>query len=332
MKKMFKFFAAACIVLTGTVQLQICALAAEKELIPMGNAVGIHMEIDGVMVVKLTEGESGDDSPASKAGLLPGDIIVQVDETKTPSSADFLKALEAAEGGTLTLTVRRGGDLLELTLTPEVQDDGEATIGVWLRDGITGTGTLTYYDPETGCFGALGHGITDLDTGAVMPLDAGVITETEVTEIKKGVCGKPGELCGSGEGACLGEIEENTPYGIFGTLHSPADGEPIPVAGEDEIALGPATILANVAGDEIQEYEVEIIRIYKDADNPRSMMIRVTDPALLKQTGGIVQGMSGSPILQNGKLVGAVTHVLVNNPEKGYGISAEDMLNRSRGQ
>ena len=209
--------------------------------------------------------------------------------------------------------------------------DGAYKLGAWIRDSMAGIGTLTFYDPETGAFGALGHGINDVDTALLMPLESGSIMYATVADVKKGESGSPGELHGAFQvDRDMGELYANTGSGVFGTLtdDSLTDGlRPVPVAARREVKLGGATILSNVAGDTVEEYAVEITKVYPGSGgDTRELMVKVTDPRLLEATGGIVQGMSGSPILQNGKLVGAVTHVLVNNPTEGYGILAETML------
>jgi stage IV sporulation protein B len=201
-----------------------------------------------------------------------------------------------------------------------------------MRDGIAGIGTLTFYDPETGIFGALGHAVNDNETGVIIPLRAGSVTRSYVTDVIQGKAGMPGQLHGTfNSDNILGSLTMNSACGIFGTMGKNdlmAGKKSLPIAGFSELKTGPATILSNVSGTEVKEYKVEITRLYTGAESiGRSMMISVRDPQLISQTGGIVQGMSGSPILQNGKLVGAVTHVLINDPTRGYGISIENMLN-----
>ena len=198
---------------------------------------------------------------------------------------------------------------------------------------MAGIGTMTYYDPESGSFGALGHGITDVDTAQLMSLGSGSIMETTVKAVKKGEKGEPGELKGDfSVQRDVGTVTVNSDGGIFGTVSDadfPARSQAVPVAGAEEVKPGSAVILSTVSGEEIREYQVEIVKVFRDADSTRNLLLRITDPELLQATGGIVQGMSGSPILQNGKLVGAVTHVMINDPTQGYGIFAENMLVRA---
>ena len=199
---------------------------------------------------------------------------------------------------------------------------------------MAGIGTMTFCDPETGTFGALGHGINDVDTAKLMPMQSGSILYSEVTDVQKGVKGTPGELHGAFQtDRDLGVLWSNTCSGVFGQIsdETMTDGmEPVPVAERSQVQVGPAVILSNVAGDQVEEYEVEITRIFPEKEgDTRNLMLKVTDARLLDTTGGIVHGMSGSPILQNGRLVGAVTHVLVNDPTQGYGILAEHMLEQA---
>ena len=195
---------------------------------------------------------------------------------------------------------------------------------------MAGIGTLTYYDPATGQYGALGHGITDVDTAQLMPLASGAIMETTVKAVKKGAKGDPGELKGDfSVQRDVGTVTVNSSGGIFGTVADPdflSGGTPVPVAAAGQITTGPATILATISGSDVREYRVELVRLYGADEPTRNLLLRITDPALLSATGGIVQGMSGSPILQNGRIVGAVTHVLLNDPTRGYGIFIENML------
>ena len=232
-------------------------------------------------------------------------------------------------GAPIVLSVRRGADALALTACAR-ENNGVWQLGAWIRDSMAGIGTLTYYDPATGQYGALGHGITDVDTAQLMPLASGAIMETTVKAVKKGAKGDPGELKGDfSVQRDVGTVTVNSSGGIFGTVADPdflSGGTPVPVAAAGQITTGPATILATVSGSDVREYRVELVRLYGADEPTRNLLLRITDPALLSATGGIVQGMSGSPILQNGRIVGAVTHVLLNDPTRGYGIFIENML------
>jgi stage IV sporulation protein B len=273
----------------------------------------------------------GVSSPAYSAGVSAGDIITQIGSQRVSSNEDLKTAISKLDGSPIPLRVLRGGSVLLLQLTPHRSAEGKCELGLWMRDGIAGIGTVTFFDPKSGVFGALGHSVNDVETGVIIPLRTGAISKSTVTDVVLGKAGSPGQLHGSFNFEnVLGRVTQNTANGIFGLMEKQdlvQGRRPIPVAGGSEIRTGPATILSNVAGSEVREYKVEITRIYTGAEAiGRSLMLTVTDPALISQPGGIVQGRSGSPIIQNGKLIGAVTHVLVNDPTKGYGISVEKML------
>lgn len=307
------------------------ALAAGPEyLVPGGEAVGINVYSDGVVVAETTgvETEQGTVRPAEEAGIRPGDVIVKVGICDVRSGEDLRKALERTEGET-TIQVERGGELKQMCITPCVNTLGQKTIGILARDRMAGIGTLTWYDSETGEFGALGHEISDGDTQIVFPLKNGNIMETGISEVVKGSEKAPGRLQGSfTEKDTVGSISRNTVCGIYGVMEkSICTDEPMPVAEPSEVHPGEAMILSTVDETGVQEYEIEITRVYTGGEHEtRNMMITITDEELLEKTGGIVQGMSGSPIIQDGKLVGAVTHVLMSDSSKGYGIFIENML------
>ena len=292
-------------------------------LVPVGHTVGIKLFSRGVMVVKLTDGGT----PARAGGLQTGDVIVKCAGSAVTSSEQFQDLLQESGGAATDLQVKRDGGNVTLSVEPEANEEGVYCIGAWIRDSMAGIGTVTYFDPATGTFGALGHGITDVDTAQLMPFSNGSILPATVKAVKKGQQGAAGELRGdfnlTGD---LGGLYANTDSGVFGTLDETGTlplGEAVPVG---QAEPGPAVIRSNVQGDAVEEFDIEITAVTEDAADGRDMVITVTDPELLVLTGGIVQGMSGSPILQNGKLVGAVTHVLLNSPDKGYGVSIQRML------
>lgn len=304
-----------------------------KRLIPMGNTVGINLQSEGVMVVGIPEilADGSSASPARQAGLTMGDIITQIGSVHVSTNEDLKSAINKLDGSPVPITVTRGTSVIQLVVTPHKTEEGHCELGLWMRDGISGIGTLTFYDPETGVFGALGHAVNDSETGVVIPLRGGSVSRSSVTDVIQGKAGMPGQLHGTfNGGSILGSLTKNSSNGIFGIMekNNMMNGKPaLPVADFSDMKTGPATILSNVSGTEVREYAVEIIRIYSGAEAVgRSMMISVKDPQLIARTGGIVQGMSGSPIIQNGKIVGAVTHVLINDPTRGYGISIENML------
>lgn len=304
-----------------------------KYLIPMGNAVGINLQSEGVMIVGVPEilADGKSTSPARSAGLSAGDIITQVGTQRVSTNEDLKSAINKLDGSPVVVKVSRGQSTLQLQVTPHKAEDGHCELGLWMRDGIAGIGTLTFYDPDTGTFGALGHAVNDNETGVIIPLRTGSVMRSFVTDVIQGQAGMPGQLHGTfNNEQILGSLTKNSSSGIFGTMkkNDLTTGKiALPVADFSEIKTGPAIILSNVSGTDIMEYKVEITRLYTGAEAVgRSMMITVKDPELIAKTGGIVQGMSGSPILQNGKIIGAVTHVLINDPTRGYGISIENML------
>jgi len=302
-----------------------------ETLVPVGHTVGIKLFSEGVMVVDLADEIGGETSPAKNCGLKKGDMIEKVDGVSISSTEHLQDYLQKEGHESVELTVSRDGKTLSLCALPAQNDEGVYCLGAWIRDSMAGIGTVTFYDPTTGRFGALGHGITDVDTSLLMPLAGGSIMDSTVKTVRRGEEGTPGELKGEFNLSCdAGSLYANTDAGVFGVI----EGEnadftvrgAIEVASAEEVHVGEATILANVAGDAVKEYEAEISRVYAGIPGNRNFLVTVTDPALLEITGGIVQGMSGSPIIQNGKLVGAVTHVLVNDPTRGYGIFIENML------
>ena len=309
----------------------VSAMAAEspgkgttRMLVPVGHTVGIKLYARGVLVVGLPEGAT----PARRCGLETGDVILQCCGTAVTSTEQFQSMLQSSGGSSVELQIRRNSVCRTLAVTPEENESGVYAIGAWIRDSMAGIGTVTYYDPENGTFGALGHGINDVDTAQLMPFSSGTILPSTVKTVKKGTCGSAGQLKGDFElTSQLGTLYANTDCGIFGRMDVPEElGDALPVAESSDIHVGAAVIRCNVEGDRVRDYRVEITKLFHDSSDPRDMLLEVTDPELLALTGGIVQGMSGSPIIQNGKLIGAVTHVLVNDPTRGYGIFIENML------
>lgn len=294
---------------------------AAEGLVPVGKIVGLQLRGDTVTVAAYDDALG---QQAKNAGLKIGDEIVTVNGSVIDCAEDVRTAL--GSGGEAELTVRRGGKLNTLHITPEQTSDGPR-LGVYLRQGIAGIGTVTFYDPETGVFGTLGHGVSD-PRGSLLQMTQGNAYEARILSVKKGKSGEPGQLKGTADAAnAFGTLLRNTPQGVFGITNQGWKGETIPVASYEEIHTGAAAIRSTVSGDTAQDYSVEILKIYpEDRADGRNFLIKVDDPALLSATGGIVQGMSGSPIIQDGKLIGAVTHVLVNDPTAGYGIYIQNML------
>lgn len=300
--------------------------AAETEpvsrpyLVPCGTPFGIKIKSNGIMVISVASG-----SPAEKCGLKQGDIITSVNGIEVLTNTEITAAI-AASPKNCEIILTRDSSQLSLSCTP-VSENGVYRIGAWVRDSAAGIGTMTFYNPETGEFGGLGHAVNDAATGGAVPLYSGEITAADIYDVVKGECGTAGELCGMLlPNSDIGSITANTSVGVFGTLDSIPDGEAIPVAFRQEVQCGEATILATISGCKPQEYTIEIERInLLDISGSKGMVIRITDERLLDAAGGIVCGMSGSPIIQNGMLVGAVTHVLINDPTRGYAVFAESM-------
>ena len=314
MKRIANWTAAILILIV----LPVSCRAAEM-LVPVGRIIGLQLKSEAVTVAAFDDVLGRE---AKDAGLRIGDQILSVNGFPIREAEDVAEALEGRTS--VAVTVRRGSKETTMEIPLQTTADGKR-LGVYLRQGIGGIGTITWYDPETGKFGALGHGVSD-SSGALLRMTGGSAYDAFVESVKKGKAGAPGQLRGCADSAC-GELLRNTPQGVFGRTSQSWEGAPIPVAAYEEITPGQATIRATVQAGEPQDYSVEILKIYpRDRGDGRNLLLKVTDPRLLEATGGIVQGMSGSPILQDGKLIGAVTHVLVNDPTAGYGIFIENML------
>ena len=293
-----------------------------EALIPVGEVIGLELQ-EGRVIVAGFDDALGRDTMA--AGIQVGDEIRTIDEMPVHSAEDVREALNHSRG-LVTLGILRDGAETVIRVSPQITADGPR-LGLLLRQGVTGIGTVTWYDSESGRFGALGHGVNNSD-GALVDMTAGTAFSAKVQSVKQGKVGQPGQLVGAvTDPKAVGFLDKNTGCGIFGTSEAGWEGEPLPVGGEDSVHMGDAVIRSTVCGETTRDYSVTILKIYAgDRPDGRNMLIRVTDPALLEATGGIVQGMSGSPIIQDGKLIGAVTHVLVNQPDTGYGIFIENML------
>ena len=309
------------------------------EVVPLGMTIGVRINTNGVMVLGTGPFLGNDGQPHSPSdGILRGGDLILTVNGKPIDSKEALSQLIAESTGDVTLEIRRDGDEFEVNLTPMLAaTDDVRRIGIWVRDSTKGIGTLTYYVPATGHFGAIGHGILDVDTKKLITVRSGVIMPSNVTSIVRGTRGNPGELEGSVDATTiLGNVELNSISGIYGSLSpefmASLPTGAMPIATRDQIKEGPATILTNVVGNEVKSFDITIEGVNQSAtDETKGMIIRITDPELLAATGGIVQGMSGSPIIQDGLVVGAVTHVFVQDPTKGYGIFVETMLGAREG-
>ena len=293
---------------------------SQKQLTVLGTPFGVKLYTKGVIVVDAEEGSAG-----LEAGVQVGDIVLSYNNVEIHSNEELRAQVEKSDGQKQKIKILRNQRVQNLWVTPTETEDGYA-IGLWVRDSAAGLGTLTYYDPQTNTLAGLGHSISDVDTGLTMPVEKGTLVTARITGVKEGEAGSPGELLGYLDERELGQVRSNCEAGIFGDCDVDFKGVTYSVALKNEIEVGPAQILCTLSGDTARAYEIEISKINNNLEEYRNLCLTVTDPELLKQTGGIVQGMSGSPILQNGKLVGAVTHVLINDPTKGYGIFIENML------
>ena len=302
---------------------------AGKTLIPGGTPFGVKLYTKGVIVVGLSdvETEDGTKRVAENAGIKTGDVIKEIDGKKVGSVSEVSALIEGSGGKALELTLDREGEEVNVILTPERSVSGTYRAGLWIRDSTSGIGTVTYIDPDTLDFAGLGHGICDVDTALLMPLSHATVLKVRINGAVIGKAGDPGELKGTFEPVKIGSLSSNTPYGVFGRLDSLPEGHfsPMPVASEKEIETGKAEVICTVSGETLS-YSARIVRKERSGSPEKNFVIEVTDKRLIDRTGGIVQGMSGSPVIQNGKIVGAVTHVMINDPKRGYGIYIENML------
>lgn len=308
-------------------------VSPQKRLIPGGQAIGVAMRTEGVLIVGVSDVDDAS-SPARQCGLRPGDVIRRLNGQRIASAQELSELVAASDGKPLQIEFQRDGAVQTTMLQPH-RDNATGTLrmGAWVRDSTAGVGTLSFYDPDTGAYAALGHAITDGDTGQVLTVGEGQILQASIVAVQKGQKGTPGELKGSflREAVVLGDIRRNSILGLYGKLDAPVATalypEGLPIGLQSEVHTGPATILSTVDGSGVRAFDVEITRVNPQSEPaPKSMVIRVVDEELLAITGGIVQGMSGSPIIQDGKLIGAVTHVFISSPDQGYGVYIDWML------
>jgi len=312
---------------------------SEKTLVPGGQSIGVKMDVRGVLVVGLEEieDEKGEKiNPGVLSGVQIGDTILSINGREV-YKADEVQEIVNDIKGTVTLKIKRNDEILKVDIMPVVSKNDEIyRLGIWVKDKTAGIGTLTYYDPSMGTFGALGHGIVDPETKKILPVDSGLLLESKVKEIKEGENGDPGEIQGIfyHSDTPLGSLEYNCEFGIFGEAYQPIENpiysKPLTVGTRDQVETGKAYILTTLKNNETKRYEIEIESISEQSEpSDKSMVIKVTDEELINECGGIVQGMSGSPIIQNDRIVGAVTHVFVNDAQRGYGLFIEWMLESS---
>lgn len=299
-------------------------------VIPLGNAIGLKLYTEGVLIVGMSEIEGK--RPYEFSGIKEGDRIISIDNKKIETTEDLIETVNSSKGKEVSIKYVRENSEEVTNITPVQTKQNEYKLGLWVRDAAAGVGTASFYIPSTGMFASLGHGITDIDTGDLITISNGELVSTNIVSIQKGEKGKPGEIKGSIEGSSkIGEVYKNTSFGIFGRVSNKnslkVTESEMEILNRDEIKKGKAQIICELEDGKKEHYDIEIQRIYtaNNKDN-KSMLIKITDERLLERTGGIIQGMSGSPIIQNGKFVGAVTHVLVNDPTTGYGVFADMML------
>lgn len=312
------------------------ARTSAMRLIPGGDVFGVRVFMPGVMVAGLCDVKDKNAShrPAEEGGIQKRDLITHANGCEIRHVKQLTDIVEASGGQPIALTVQRKEETLTLSVTPVLSlENSRYRLGVIVRDRTAGIGTVTFIDPNTGAFGGLGHGICDPETGEVVPLSRGNVTDVHLVGITRGESGAPGELRGVLGHRRRGALTVNSQSGVFGILTdvaSDAKSSALPIARADQVKTGKAEILCTLADGQKDRYTIEITKIYEKNKDSKCFSIRVTDPLLIEKTGGIVQGMSGSPIIQNGKLVGAVTHVLINDPTTGYGIFIENMLNAAQ--
>ncbi len=308
----------ALAILMSALLLSGAQAAVPEKLIPGGDTIGLELDLQGVSVVELANDASGN------GGLKPGDLICRVGTMEISTAEQLRKEVQASQGKLMDLGIVRNGEEKNIKLSPLQTAEGWK-LGVYVRDHLKGIGTVTYYE-EDGDFGALGHGVSGEENKGLLPLRGGDVLPSEVASVAKGKVGKPGCLRGTWqEGTTCGKVERNTPQGIFGKMEI-GQNDALPVGESDGVHKGEALIRSTVQGREVRSYTVEICEIHHTETHDRNLLLRVTDPELLSATGGIEQGMGGSPIIQDGKLIGAVTHVLIDDPTMGYGIFIENML------
>ncbi len=296
-----------------------------------GETFGVRFYNDGVIVVDMEDFYDGTKyiCPSKEAGIEKNDIIKKVNDVEIKTNEELQAQTIGCDGKPLRLLIERNGNTLEKTVTLCLNTAGMYLLGVWVRDSCAGIGTITYYDSENNYFAALGHGICDSDTQTLLPLGHGEVVKANISSITKSTNGKAGSLNGYFSENKIGNLTQNTNVGVFGTKDDNFENkhQKIELAENNEITTGSATILCTINDDEIEEYSIEITRICNfDCNSNENFVIKITDDRLIDECGGIVQGMSGSPIVQNQKLIGAVTHVFVNKPDEGYGVMIQNMV------
>ena len=300
-------------------------------VVPMGNAIGMKLYTAGVLVVGMSEIEGK--KPYENSGIKEGDRIIQINQNQIDNTDDLMKAVNKSDGSNISIKYVRDEKTITTSIKPVKNSSNEYKIGLWVRDAAAGVGTLTFYEPSSGMFATLGHGIMDIDTAELIKIANGELVTTNILSITKGTKGNPGEIRGTIEaGHTIGSISKNTKFGVFGTINktpylNTSNTNEMQVALREKIKIDKAQIICELENGKKEYYDIEIQKVFinNNKDN-KSMLIKITDKKLLEKTGGIIQGMSGAPIIQNGKFIGAITHVLVNNPLQGYAVFGETMI------
>lgn len=308
-----------------------------RKVNPIGTIIGLKMYTDGVLVVGMSEVESSDGKiyvPYKESGIKEGDMIIEINNNKVNKATEVMDLINKSKGQVLKIKYNRNGDIYDTEITPVKIGNGTYMIGLWIRDAAAGLGTLTYYEERNNSFAALGHGINDVDTNKLFSISNGELITAKIVSIVKGERGKVGEIRGIiDDGIQIGKIEKNTEFGVYGLISNKdyinsVKMDEVIVANRNQIKEGKAKIYCQLDNNGVKEYEIEIKKIYRsNSSDNKSMLIKITDENLLSITGGIIPGMSGTPIVQDGKFVGAITNVLLNNPTEGYAIFA-DMMER----
>ena len=314
-------------------------IVKETSVIPLGNAIGMKLYTKGVLVVGMSQinNENGENmKPYENSGIEEGDTIISVNGEKVQNTEELVQKVNSSNGENVKIEYMKNNEIKETSIKP-VKSDNIYKIGLWVRDTQAGVGTATFYEPSTNKFMTLGHGITDIDTGQVVNISNGKLTKVNILSIIKGQKGKPGEILGSiEENSEIGDIEKNTTFGVYGNVTNKSkinieSSKEMKVASREEIKEGEAEILCEINNEGVKSYKIEIKKVYTNNNaNNKSMLIKIMDEKLLNATGGIVQGMSGAPIIQNGKFIGAVTCVLVNDPQEGYGVFGDILIKKMR--
>lgn len=315
--------------------MQTVNASTKRYVNPIGRTIGLKLYTDGVLVVGMSEidGEDGNKYiPYQNSGIKEGDMIQEINGQEINNTETLINIVNNSGGNEISIKYERNGESIYTEMQPIKGNNGTYMLGLWVRDAAAGIGTLTYYEEATGRFAALGHGITDVDTGNLLNISKGELVTTQIISIVKGIKGKAGEIRGIIEGGQkIGEIGRNTEIGIYGKVTNlefidSIKMEEIEVANRNEIKTGNAKIICQIENGKVQEFDIKIKKLYKNSKNNKSMLIEITDEELINKTGGIIPGMSGTPIIQDNKFIGAITNVLLNSPTEGYAIFADMMI------